>query len=397
MKLKETFAARILNFVRQLNFAVGKPLSRVKDNTLVFFPDSANMLSCGICALVAYKGPASQNYLQILSTGIDSLSGKCLAANGKKSGRLVTEDFLGGETLLSDLFEAAQNMKQEVVFSDLFFDKEKIQTLTQLTDYLENFITNESKEFRASTSTLSAPEVDLVAERIEKLKDIHWCLKKEVLENITSIANLSPSLSIKDQNNGLDIFKRINAVLNSIDRLEVRGRDSAGISVLCTMASQEFEKYRDRLDSEGLASALKERSNHQILSNNSISINNTQAPNVNGSQTTIGFVYKFAAEIGALGDNISFIRSQIKNDHLLQLIAGFNIKSTSVSAHTRWASVGDITEANCHPVDNTPTDTKVTQSGIIHVCLNGDIDNYLELKTEYEARYDKIHPEINTD
>ncbi|MCG8689250.1 MAG: SIS domain-containing protein, partial [Desulfobacterales bacterium] len=99
----------------------------------------------------------------------------------------------------------------------------------------------------------------------------------------------------------------------------------------------------------------------------------------------------------ALGDNISFIRSQIKNDHLLQLIAGFNIKSTSVSAHTRWASVGDITEANCHPVDNTPTDTKVSQSGIIHVCLNGDIDNYLELKTEYEARYDKIHPEINTD
>jgi asparagine synthetase B (glutamine-hydrolysing) len=68
-----------------------------------------------------------------------------------------------------------------------------------------------------------------------------------------------------------------------------------------------------------------------------------------------------------------------------------------VSAHTRWASVGDITEANCHPLDNTPTDTKIEKTGIIHVCLNGDIDNYLELKTEYEALYDKIHPEINTD
>ena len=31
------------------------------------------------------------------------------------------------------------------------------------------------------------------------------------------------------------------------------------------------------------------------------------------------------------------------------------------------------------------------------MCLNGDIDNYLELKSEYEARYDAIAPKITTD
>jgi glucosamine--fructose-6-phosphate aminotransferase (isomerizing) len=82
---------------------------------------------------------------------------------------------------------------------------------------------------------------------------------------------------------------------------------------------------------------------------------------------------------------------------MLQLLTNYNFMANSVSAHTRWASIGDINVANCHPQDNTPTDKEIGKTGIIHVCLNGDIDNYLELKTEYEARYDKIHEEINTD
>jgi glucosamine 6-phosphate synthetase-like amidotransferase/phosphosugar isomerase protein len=49
----------------------------------------------------------------------------------------------------------------------------------------------------------------------------------------------------------------------------------------------------------------------------------------------------------------------------------------TVSSHTRWASVGAINEANCHPLDNrTPDPTGVAACGPIHVCLNGDIDNY---------------------
>ena len=165
---------------------------------------------------------------------------------------------------------------------------------------------------------------------------------------------------------------------------------------MCTLPDEEFQRFRHTLDKAGLTDSLKKRTNHLVLANNSITINETTGRD-KGCLQTISFVYKFAAEIGALGDNIAFIRSQIKNDHLLQHLAGFKLESNSVSAHTRWASVGDITEANCHPVDNTPTDREIKTSGIIHVCLNGDIDNYLELKTEYEAQYDRIHTDINTD
>ncbi len=206
---------------------------------------------------------------------------------------------------------------------------------------------------------------------------------------------MPPNLFKTSPLESLSIFQRINAVLNSIDRLEVRGRDSAGISVLFTLSSSEFNRFKNYLNESGLSGLLKQRTNHSVLANNCINVNNP----VFGTQdqVSISFVYKYAAEIGALGDNIAFIRTQIRNDLILMALTGFHLDTQSVSAHTRWASVGDITDANCHPVDNTPADKEIETTGTIHVCLNGDIDNYLELKTEYEALYDKIHPRINTD
>ncbi len=65
--------------------------------------------------------------------------------------------------------------------------------------------------------------------------------------------------------------------------------------------------------------------------------------------------------------------------------------------------MGEISESNCHPVDNiTIRNNKTHESsdstGIIHACLNGDIDNYLILKEEYEKETKRSIPdEITTD
>jgi glucosamine--fructose-6-phosphate aminotransferase (isomerizing) len=245
-------------------------------------------------------------------------------------------------------------------------------------------------------SNLSPENIEIISSGLEKLEDIGWCLKNEIIENIKAIGDLAMNLENSNNIRGAKVFKRLNAVLNSLDRLEVRGRDSAGISLLFTFTKQEFENFREALIKAGLSENLKQRTNHLVLKNNSITINDTFPGNSN-HYVTICFAYKFSAEIGALGDNVLFLRSQIRNDLMLQLLTNYNFMANSVSAHTRWASIGDINVANCHPQDNTPTDKEIGKTGIIHVCLNGDIDNYLELKTEYEARYDKIHEEINTD
>ena len=399
MKRQNNLSAQLFNYLKhiaKINVDMGKPLSSAKENTLLFFPDTGCTLGCGICALVAFKGPACENNLESLSNGIGTLSQNRLGPLSKGKTAMVSQDYLGGAEFLSTLFDHAQTLKQETIFASLFYNREKTRKLSGIAQDIEKILRDEVRDFKSATAGLSTPEVEIAADYIDRLKDIVWCLKKEIIDNIETIADLAPGIEKQNNPTGIALFKRINAVLNSLDRLEVRGRDSAGISVLCTLDEKEFSKYKRVLEKNGLYKDLESRSNRQILSNNTVSVNEVSGP---GSQNriTICFVYKFAAEIGALGDNIAFIRNQIKKDSILQALAEFSPLASSVSAHTRWASIGDITEANCHPLDNTPTDTKISRSGIIHVCLNGDIDNYLELKTEYEARYDKIHPQITTD
>ncbi len=386
-----------LNLMKKLfsiNIGIGKSINKAKNNTLLFFPSQPNTLSCGISAFIAFKGSSHPTTIDLVSIEKMVLS---LKANGLlPDAKPFQDNICDSDDHLCKLFEACQKLKQEDIFSDLFFSKEKQKTLLSISQTIDQLIIDQTAAFKKIFSTLSSFEVEPISLRLEKLQDISWCLKKEILDNISDIGNLSMGLERFHNSEGLKIFKRINAVLKSIDRLEVRGRDSAGISIILTLTKKEFEKFRESLVKDGLSDRFKQRTNHIVLSNNSITIKDTASENTD-HLVSISFAYKFAAEIGALGDNVSFIRSQIKNDAMLQHLSNYQFVANSISAHTRWASVGDITIANCHPQDNTSTDRELGRTGIIHVCLNGDIDNYLELKTEYEAQYDKIHKDINTD
>ncbi|MDA3788894.1 MAG: SIS domain-containing protein [Desulfobacula sp.] len=386
-----------LNLMKKLfsiHIGIGISINQAKNNSILLFPNQPNTVSCGISAFVAFKGstPCQALDLMPIEKMVLSIKTNQLLPDSKP----VLDNFPGSDDLLCRLFEACQELKQEYFFCDLFYNKDKQKAILSISKIIEQLIMDQTAVFKKRFATLSSSDVDAISRGLEKLQDISWCLKKEILDNIYAIGNLSLDLERYQNTEGLKIFKRINAVLNSIDRLEVRGRDSAGISIILTLTLEEYEKFKKSLIKDGLLERFKQRTNHLVLSNNSITIKDTFQEN-DSHFITISFVYKFAAEIGALGDNVSFIRSQIKNDPMLQLISNYLFVTNSISAHTRWASVGDITIANCHPQDNTPTDKEVGTTGIIHVCLNGDIDNYLELKTEYEARYDKIHKDINTD
>ncbi|MBR9981987.1 MAG: SIS domain-containing protein, partial [Desulfatitalea sp.] len=53
--------------------------------------------------------------------------------------------------------------------------------------------------------------------------------------------------------------------------------------------------------------------------------------------------------------------------------------------------------ANCHPLDNATTRQGCGEKGMIHACLNGDIDNHLALKQQWEQDGDPYPEEITTD
>jgi glucosamine--fructose-6-phosphate aminotransferase (isomerizing) len=63
-----------------------------------------------------------------------------------------------------------------------------------------------------------------------------------------------------------------------------------------------------------------------------------------------------------------------------------------VLGHTRWASVGIISQPNAHPVDSAEVDSEA--GPYVIAALNGDVDNFADLKALDGLR---IAPEITTD
>ncbi len=66
----------------------------------------------------------------------------------------------------------------------------------------------------------------------------------------------------------------------------------------------------------------------------------------------LSFVYKAAAEIGELGDNVRALRAAIRGDALLARALASSESRVTVLGHTRWASVGLISEPNAHPLNS---------------------------------------------
>ena len=64
----------------------------------------------------------------------------------------------------------------------------------------------------------------------------------------------------------------------------------------------------------------------------------------------------------------------------------------AVLGHTRWASVGVISQPNAHPLNQEETDRR--DGPYVVAALNGDVDNYAELAERHQL---KLPPEITTD
>ena len=378
----------------------GRSLDNVPPGSIVFFPFWSTTLFCGLAGIVAIKR-AGQTLPEIDLSGIQTatkdIEQHCFTDCEKKNINFST-DYLGGDAVIDSMLQSARDLNRSDTFCALLEDPSATKSIGKVANRLKTLIEKESEVLAHQMGHLPAESVDTLSRRLENLKDIAWCFSSELLANIEKVKNLMGSAK---QTAGHSyersiIYKNINAVLNSIDRLEVRGRDSAGISLLFILEEAEFEKFLKIIDTEKLKEEFEQRSDKDVLTNRNINIH-TLSGDVANKKVTVTFTYKIAAEIGKLGDNVRFLRQQIKEDLILRHFTDCRHEYHTLSSHTRWASVGAITEANCHPVDNKMAGNGLQPCGIIHVCLNGDIDNYLELKAEHENSGSCFHTEISTD
>ncbi len=219
----------------------------------------------------------------------------------------------------------------------------------------------------------------------ENTRDCMWQIKEEVLHNVDRTTGLFPNSKSASEFNKSEHFVAwaIEQALENIDRLEVRGRDSAGISIQCSLS-----KKVDWTDEpvEKSATEIVERRMHKIKA-------------TDGSEI-LTFIYKIANLVGRLGDNTAGLRDAIRNDPQLWKIAAV-VDQINIIAHTRWASNGIISIANSHPADGSLHGNEhaaTIKDREARFVLNGDVDNYSQLVKEFvHGQGCTIDPAVTTD
>jgi glucosamine--fructose-6-phosphate aminotransferase (isomerizing) len=227
-------------------------------------------------------------------------------------------------------------------------------------------------------------------------KDIAWQLARDILGNLEPVrALLGETAAPPASPVALARACELNLILGGIDRLEVRGRDSAGLAAYVRFASPAaLDGFLEAAPAGGPWRRELEARRHTRLAHGAV----IRPPAV---PSALLFAFKVASEVGKMGDNVAAIRQAIAADRLFQACLAEPQVEIQCLAHTRWASNGVISLANCHPVDSTVLQDGVPlpeSEGRLVAVLNGDIDNYQELLERHvKAEGLEIDAAITTD
>ncbi len=254
----------------------------------------------------------------------------------------------------------------------LLADRSGTLAIEHRADHLSVLLGTAEASLDDGTIALSGAALESVNAALLRAKDGAWAVRRDRIRTARAVGDLAgPDAS----DASIEAFTSVQVALSALDRLEVRGRDSAGLHLL----------VRDHgldLADPSVARLLERRTDDDLFEHRSV-----RTPD-----GALSFVYKAAAEIGELGDNTRRLRRAIRDDELLHVALEHESAEAVVLGHTRWASVGIISEPNAHPLNQE--EVGAVTGPYVTAALNGDVDNYSDL-TALEGL--NVPAEITTD
>ncbi|MDQ6696879.1 MAG: SIS domain-containing protein [Actinomycetota bacterium] len=271
----------------------------------------------------------------------------------------------------------------------LIADRSLAASVDQLcTDIFGSLATLE-RELDAGVGLHALADIEAWNVALIRLKDATWAIQRDRLAMAHAVSDLAGPAAGRA---AIEAFMSVQAALSALNRLEVRGRDSAGLNLLVRGHGLD-------LAAPAVAQTLGGRDDPLFESG-------AACVTPDGH---LSFVYKAAAEIGELGDNTRAMREAIRDDGLLHKSLAADSAELTVLGHTRWASIGIISQPNAHPMnsdevalrrmrrrssDQPMVDGSPTMAPFVTAVLNGDVDNFADLKVADGLR---IAPEITSD
>jgi glucosamine--fructose-6-phosphate aminotransferase (isomerizing) len=252
---------------------------------------------------------------------------------------------------------------------------------TNLVDGLARQIAELERHLDSDAQGADAPagrELERLNAAVVALKDAVWAVQRDRLRAADGVTGLLDGVGPVGEAfspASVAVALSIHQALSALDRLEVRGRDSAGLHLL-------VRNHGLDLSSPALSAVVADRAADPLFGSMAV---RTPAGH-------LSFVYKAAAEIGELGDNTRALRAAIVSDPLLRHALDSPDVEAVVLGHTRWASVGIISQPNAHPLNSEETDE--VGGAYVTAVLNGDVDNFADLKAAQSLH---IADEITTD
>ncbi len=386
-----------LKSIAKWGFFIGRDPRHLPGRSVVLFPVMPQVLFCGVAGILAVKGAdpegqhgvverLCQNFARMMEHGIDVVLEQAIGV----------EAYLGDMVTLEQMTEDLYALKQNVGLQFELSSSQEINRLRELSRELDNFLQGQEGTLEHRADMFPSHAMESLSLRLILLRDLVWGLKQDLLLNMDKIAELNAGQDPPTRH-AFEKFQRFNAILNSLDRLEVRGRDSSGIQVTFWLKDdRSYEEAQRAIHAAGLADEFQARMNTGDLFHRSI----------HRCGNSLIFTYKTASVAGKLGRNCRELRRAIAADAIFRIFVALDADNEMYLSHTRWASVGAINEPNCHPVNNH---TLEADDGLrdyprygrgrwcINVALNGDIDNYLALKAALEASGVKFDHRLTTD